>query len=602
MRISHNIAALNAQGSIQKNAKSGSTASEKLSSGLRINRASDDAAGLSISEKMRGQIRGLQQAARNVQDGTSLTQTAEGGLQEITSMMQRQKELITQGLSGTYTDEDRKIIDAEIRQLTEQIDVLSGATDFNGINLLGNEYEILADRSNTDTVVTITDPPPTTSAMLEVVYASPGTLPEEPRHLLSATDDTDITNGHTNTSTITPLIAPDGREGENEYTVDVHTKTQTDTSRSNYKTQTLSNDPKYKTPAYWYSVGTNDTVFGPRDYGNVYGTLFEKVEVDGTQRPVEYTSRSTRGTDPAWDYVQVPGTQITIRRERALLPDNSMQMTYTLTNRSLTDSSVVSLNNSMNPPTNSVITDVDGNPLPNGSHVIDPVTGSTFGMIGTNADAGIRFDDSLTLLDPSALTINNPSNGQAKLEFDWDMAIPPNSTITLGFNYGPFSLKMDVLERVYDSVTTRHIEQTVTTDITDIDYVLPKVDIQFGEETGQKLMIPLLDVRSQRLGIANMGLTPPSDPDRAMMQVDKALARVSNYRGRYGSLQNRMEHTMNSTGNAVENLIAAESRIRDADMAKEMMNYTKSNIMAQAAQNMLAQANQDSQLVLQLLK
>lgn len=139
MRIAHNISALNTLNRLNKNNRSIGNSLEKLSSGLRINRAADDAAGLAISEKMRAQIRGLEQAERNIQDGISLIQTAEGGLTEITDNLQRARELAVQAVNDTLTDEDRYMIQKEIMQLKQEIDDIANLTQFNGINLLNVE-------------------------------------------------------------------------------------------------------------------------------------------------------------------------------------------------------------------------------------------------------------------------------------------------------------------------------------------------------------------------------------------------------------------------------------------------------------------------------
>ncbi len=142
MRINHNIAALNTHRQLSTNTANQSKSIEKLSSGLRINRAGDDAAGLAISEKMRGQIRGLEQATRNAQDGISLIQTAEGALNETHSILQRMNELATQGANGTLSATDRTAIGDEITQLNSEIDRISTSTKFNGQTLLAGTFGV----------------------------------------------------------------------------------------------------------------------------------------------------------------------------------------------------------------------------------------------------------------------------------------------------------------------------------------------------------------------------------------------------------------------------------------------------------------------------
>ncbi|MFY9519994.1 MAG: flagellin [Caldicoprobacterales bacterium] len=150
MRINHNLMAMNTHRQLGINNTRGSKAMEKLSSGLRVNRAADDAAGLSISEKMRGQIRGLTQAARNTQDGISFIQTAEGALNEVSAMLVRMKELAVQYANGTLSSEDQANIESELTQLAEEITNISENSTFNGISLFST-IEIVISDDDTDT-------------------------------------------------------------------------------------------------------------------------------------------------------------------------------------------------------------------------------------------------------------------------------------------------------------------------------------------------------------------------------------------------------------------------------------------------------------------
>jgi flagellin len=148
MRINHNLMAMNTHRQLGINTTSGSKAMEKLSSGLRINRAADDAAGLSISEKMRGQIRGLSQAARNTQDGISFIQTAEGALNEVSAMLVRMKELAVQKANGTLSEQDGNNIEEELKQLAEEIINISKGSEFNGKNLFTTIDIVTSDDQN----------------------------------------------------------------------------------------------------------------------------------------------------------------------------------------------------------------------------------------------------------------------------------------------------------------------------------------------------------------------------------------------------------------------------------------------------------------------
>src|SRR5256885_10578702 len=142
LRIQHNVEALNAHRQLQATSDKLSKSMERLSSGYRINRAADDAAGLAISEKMRGQISGLGQAQRNAQDAVSLVQTAEGSLQEVHSMLQRVRELAVQYKNGTLSAEDRNAIQSEINMLASEVERIGSSAVFNGISLLSGNITV----------------------------------------------------------------------------------------------------------------------------------------------------------------------------------------------------------------------------------------------------------------------------------------------------------------------------------------------------------------------------------------------------------------------------------------------------------------------------
>jgi len=601
MRIAHNLSATNANNILKKTNDKLSKSSEKLSSGLRINRAADDAAGLSISESMRAQIRGLQQAGRNIQDGISVVQTADGGMQEITSIIQRQKELLIQGMNGTYSDQDKQLIEQEIRQLNEAINNIAQSTDFNTINLLArSDYQIIADRSSTDTTVNISDPPTTTYISKSPVYVPKGT-PGTPRQQVSDQDTSKTTQTYSGTSQTTSIILPDGRVGYNDYKVDVNTTTKTDTNTKVYESLTPTTDSRYEDPRYWYNVGRNDTAFGPEHYSELYGKMFEDIEVDGVSRALEYGSRTNPGTVPAVDHFVFPNTSVSVTRYRTINADNSIEIKYELKNMGTSDSTI-NMSNKLDAPKNAVISDDTGYPLLPGNHVFAPASGNVFQMEGEEANANIEFDDGLGFAAPTKLTIDNTASGQPQIHFNWEYNLAQGQSMTIGFKYGPLSLNLDVLEHTRETEITEHIESEVVTDITDIDYAPPQVVIQAGTEEKDTIDIPLFDLKASGLGISNIGLLPPSIPSQSLSQTNSALAKVTSVRGIYGSLQNRMEHTMNNVGNYNENLTAAESRIRDTDMAKEMLNMTLSNILSQSAQAMLAHANNNPQAILKLLQ
>jgi flagellin len=367
MRINHNIAALNTYRQLNSASTNQSKSMEKLSSGLRINRAGDDAAGLAISEKMRAQVRGLDQASKNSQDAISMIQTAEGALNETHSILQRMRELAVQGANDTNVTQDRDAIQEELNELKNEIDRIGNTTEFNKQTLLNGGLGGTVDQDAT------------TTTALAVTGVS-----------------TVQTNG----------------AAADTYSISVGTAGElTMTNSAGTKTQTIAN-----------ATGAQELNF------------------------------------------------------------------------------------------------------------------SEFGItIKTNA--GYTADD----LDASDVVVNSGS-----------------------------------------------------------------VTFQIGANEDQNLSLNIRNMKTDGvLNLAAAGQVDVSDHDAAkatVTNIEDAITEVSKERSKLGAYQNRLEHTINNLNTSSENLTAAESRIRDVDMAKEMMEQTKNSILSQAAQAMLAQSNQMPQGVLQLLR
>jgi flagellin len=360
---------------------------EKLSSGYKINRAGDDAAGLAISEKMRGQIRGLEHAQQKANDGISLIQTAEGGLNETHAILQRMRELAVQSANGTYQDEvDRENLNKEVDALKSEIDRISTSTHFNKINLL----------DGTMGGVKLQDYTATTG--IKGVSISGGNL--------AATDKLDITAGS------------DGV----------------------------------------VSVAVNG--------GNPDGISFTTIAgEDGKSVTLVANVDETNAGLFASDKAKWAGVRITVK----------------------------------------------------------------LGEMPTTADESLTVEVKEV---SKALTFQIGANGS----------------------------------------------------------------------DDQRVSLSVDNMSSNGLGVDTISVASQDEANAAIAALDEAINKVSGTRADLGALQNRLEHTVNNLGVTTENLTAAESRIRDVDMAKEMMEYTKNNILTQAAQAMLAQANQQPQGVLQLLQ
>lgn len=387
MRINHNISALNAWRNIDQTQYSMSKTLERLSSGLRINRAGDDAAGLAISEKMRGQIKGLNMAIKNAQDAISLIQTAEGALTEVHSILQRMRELAVQAASDTNTNVDREQIQKEIDQLREEIDRIARTTEFNTKKLLDGKLEGF--RSQVDAKV--------------------------------------VTGGNINVQ----LGSVSSAAVEGTYVIEVGQFSGTETSQLDVKI----------------------TLFTAGGYSS---------------------------------------TVVTITAGSATL-------------------------------------------------------------------GGITFK-----WDTNVLSIN-----------DFGGALPKNEVV--------------------DSAVVR-VEAIYT--------AASQLIFQIGANEGHNMVAGIDDMSAAALGLTTTSLkvTTQDAAERAIMVVDAAIHRVSTARAALGAIQNRLEHTISNLGVAAENLTAAESRIRDADMAKEMMEFTKQQILLQSSMAMLAQSNTLPQNVLQLMR
>ena len=387
MRINHNLSALNAWRQISLTNSNMSKTLEKLSSGLRINRAADDAAGLAISEKMRGQIKGLDMARKNAQDAISLIQTAEGALNEVHSILQRMRELAVQAASDTNTDVDRENIQAEIEQLRQEIDRIARSTEFNTKKLLNGNLESF--RANAEA---------------------------------------NIVNG-----------------GIIDLTIN-----------------TLNQNAKEGT----YLVEVGQFRGSPTSALDVRITLVTTSSV-----------YSTIVTSFAQGYVLVGG--VTLRW----------------------DSTVLSISNY--------------NGLPSGE-----------------------------VIDAAVARIEGKYTGSDYLVF------------------------------------------------------------QIGANEGANMIGGIDAVDSKNLGLNTslIDVTSQDGAERVISLIDAAIDKVSGIRSKLGAMQNRLEHTIANLGVSSENLTSSESRIRDADMAKQNMFFTKQQILIQSGMAMLAQANTLPQNILQLLR
>ena len=410
MVVQHNLSAMNANRMLNVTTSAQSKSTEKLSSGYKINRAADDAAGLSISEKMRKQIKGLTQAPSNAQDGVSAVQTAEGALTEVHSMLQRMNELAVQSSNGTNSQTDRKAIQDEIDQLTSEIDRVSETTKFN------ETYLLKGDATKTDTAYFM--------------------------------------------------------------------------------------ESKYNVTSGIYAEGSDTEITTAAD--------LEKAIKDGKKL---YTAAYNKANNPQTaDKIAVKGKDYAYVTK--LYDKNGKEV------------SAQNIQDSKN---------ADGT-------AADNYYTSNAGLAGKNATP--------------------PTN----MEIEKDAA----KNFTKGYEVnGSISFNLHVGADSADD---------------------------------NKIAVKIESMSAKGIGVYGLKVDTEDDATAAIDRIAEAVQKVSSQRSTLGAAQNRLEHTIANLDNVVENTTSAESRIRDTDMAQEMVNYSKNNILAQAGQSMLAQANQSNQGVLSLLQ
>lgn len=422
MRINNNLAALNAWRNLTSTDTNMNKALERLSSGYRINRAADDAAGLAITEKMRGQIQGLRSATSNAQNGISLIQTAEGALTEVHSILQRMRDLSVQGANDTMTDTDRAELQKEVTRLKDEIDRIGNDTEFNTRKLLNGS---------------LTEATTAQGTVMKSVALTNGT----------------VGTAATSAGTLASLA---------------------DANANNFS----------------LASGSVIHIEGYKDNGT-------KVSVD-----------------------------FTVATALATVGDLMGQIS------------------------------------------------TAFG-IGTVAGSQVA----------GAVTID--ASGKVVVTGD---------TTTSQALWG---LKLSVTDKTLFNDKMSNFEETQAAKDTATDQSL---SLQLGANANQNMSVGVSDMRKAALALQNVDIGTKQGAQNALSVVDRAITSVSQQRSTLGAAQNRLQYTINNLGVAVENLVASESRIRDVDMASEMTNFTRQQILVQAGTAMLAQANQKPQAVLQLLR
>ena len=577
MRIQHNVTALNSYRNLRGNNSALSKNLEKLSSGYRINRAGDDAAGLAVSEKMRAQIRGLETAEKNAQDGISLVQTAEGALTEVHSMLNRMVELATQSANGTYDNAvDRKNLQSEVSSLKNEIDRISQASNYNGIKLLDGSMSNKA--MNTK-------------------------APEVKGSSLLGTQDIKAQAGEQELK-FAATTATNGPKEGGKFAVSI-----------NYKEGTGAE----KVKTFEFDVVKNGTKFEFQDKdGNVMG---EATATTGVVTDAEISALTAKAINQDADLKKIftaDGAAAAMKltaKEKGLKGGEVVGATAYATKA---DGSLAIATDAYDKAEVKVVKDrVDS------GHAYDFQGNIVFGDDEAGTTHGIRDveDINKAIFEVNGEKFVFVNNGLTKNQWDAVIKSGAHHVSVNAAAAAPAATDVAEMARKIEDVTGLKATQgEAANGVFTADTAAPptkkmlkfdnagkaedkSLTLQIGDTADafnkMKVSIQAMDVKS--LGIDGVDVSTQDGASVAVDKIKNAINSVSSTRGDLGALQNRLEHTINNLGVMTENITDAESRIRDTDMAKEMMAYTKNNILMQASQAMLAQANQIPQGVLQLL-
>ncbi len=457
MVVQHNLTAMNSNRMLGLTTASQAKSTEKLSSGYKINRAADDAAGLSISEKMRKQIRGLTQASSNAQDGISAVQTAEGALNEVQDMLQRMNELAVKSANGTNSETDRSYIQNEIDQLVTEIDRVSETTKFNETYLLKGETT--------------------------------------------------------------------GKVGNNASTANIAGATATINAGT--------------------KVEAGDVVLGTVGVTKS-GSAATKITVDSETLKTSALADALNNTTNA--------------------PNGKLTLTATVANGNRTWS--------------------DGT--------------ATYSDKELN-DAGITWTTANAPADTEKLELTKTFVANSKLsesKINYPTAPTAAQIATGGYKFGE-DIKATIKVDADGVATVNAYDATYVPEAVELD-----LHVGADSTSNNKIKMTISSMSAKAIGVQDLKVDgkDSTNADNAIDTIANAIQRVSTQRSALGAVQNRLEHTINNLDNVVENTTSAESAIRDTDMATEMVKYSNNNILSQAGQAMLAQANQSNQGVLSLLQ
>lgn len=667
MVVKHNLQAMNANRMLGITAKTATHSTEKLSSGYKINRAADDAAGLAISEKMRKQMRGLTKASANAEDGISAVQTAEGALGEVHDMLQRMNELCVQAANGTNSESDRGYIQDEIQQLQTEIDRIAETTKFNEIYLLkgsgeteiqtleahdaglkgtlaaagegksiftadpmepgdkvkiGDQEYIISDSDRADKYTSINSLYTTGSGLKAgdkiiqdgvtyIVKDDPnGTITEWAPDTKTPAQDDDAANG-TSTGTAINDKAVFVDEKGNVVALTIKEGATLTRKEDGTTTKLVGSADIYltATPGETYGIQPDYTGWAAGDKViDEFGTEYTYVAANGSLNNVTYANAGFYKTvgNMAGDEIYKPkaGDTYIIKNtgesdkisNGGIATIDTIKEAIRATNSGTTGSG----------GTNDIKVVIKESANDTGKEYIIGVTTKPDGTFYTADDVAnlVKENNYVTIIDTT----------QTKSEQYY--ALPPESTEHNNISVErAYLLMTDELKAASDIGADPGMESQVknngdgTFEIQHAQVEVPSAlafNLHVGADADltNKVTVDIRTITTRGLGLngVNVKDTTGNGATYALDAVTDALRIVSTQRSLLGAAQNRLDHTISNLDNIIENTTSAESAIRDTDMAEEMVKYANTNVLMQAGQSILAQANQSNQGVLSLLQ
>jgi flagellin len=613
--INTNIASINAQNNLSKSQNNLQTSLQRLSSGLRINSAKDDAAGLAISNRMTSQVRGLDQAVRNANDGISMIQTAEGALAESTNILQRMRELSVQSANGTYSEGNRTTLNAEVKQLKSELDRIASSTSFNGLNILDGTLgkTSLQVGSESNQTIDVEIGKMDTKALglgagADIVGAvtTSGTL----QAALVTLDGDDVAGNDmkVNGVSVGDLTGFDATNSLNDVLSAMNSAVSTVTfdavtsfTSSGVGDGIFSGDEGLliqvaSKDVATGDVGTNVTAIRIQDTSSM-SQLVEKINQQGAglvNASITDDGKLSINSTESAQMIVTASSDVTAAAPAAAatLGVSALGMT-TAQAGAVTQKAQLSITSNTNDGikvTYSDVTDADVVGV-DVRHEVGTITGRAAPVAGT---ANINAGD---------VTINGVTLGEYDFNKDYD-------------GNGTAAEESDLISWL----NTYSAETGVTASLDDTDasgttYVLrlaskdgSEISVQYKNDTVAGLMETKLGIQENNAvsgfgaNVASVDISTAAGAQKAIDIIDGALDQVNSLRGDLGAVNNRLEFTMNNLSSISQNVSAARSRIEDADFAVESANLSRSQVLQQAGTAMLAQANAQPQQVLSLLQ